>query len=94
MAVYNAIRPQITYKFVHVSKLGKITPKNTQVIGLNDASQILRKVDKSFTWKQIKQILDKVKEDQLTIMFGLGIPFEIVKEIKPIPNMFYIQGLP
>jgi len=93
MAVYNAIRPQITYKFVHVSKLGKITPKNTQIIGLNDASQILKKVEKSFTWKQIKQILDKVKDDKLTIMFGINTPFEIVKEIKPIPEMFFIQGL-
>ena len=91
--VYNAIAPKITYKFVHVSKLGKITPKNTQIIGLNDASQIIRRVEKSFTWNQIHQILEKVKEDKLTIMFGIGVPFEVVKEIIPEPNMFFIQGM-
>lgn len=91
--VYNAIRPQITFKFVHVSAAGKITKKNTQTIGLNDAKQIIRRVEKSFTWNQITQILDKIKEDKLTVKFGLGTPFEVVKEITPDPEMFFIQGI-
>jgi hypothetical protein len=82
----------VEYRFMHVNTKGRISKKNNELIGIIEASDIIRKVmDTSHA--KARLVAEFVKDHQKVFVFGNYWEPQILDDVIEEPGMFIIKGI-